>query len=147
MNDAIKNAFEQIQRNSWDGNKFIPKYQTKAIKAAYFSEDSESIREAVRNITKTANSMPVTYEQDGMGDNAVAFLHYFAGGMDWYITELDMTDGVTQAFGYADLGYGGELGYISITELCNIPDIEIDLYWKPQTLSTIKMAKIKGHTS
>ena len=54
---------------------------------------------------------------DGKGDDAVVYLHYFRGGMDWYITEKDMEEEQHQAFGLADLGYGGELGYISIQEL------------------------------
>lgn len=140
MNTNIENALNKVQRNKFDGSKFIPKIQTKVIKCAYLSEDGQAISDAVKNLTKTINSMPVTYEQDGMKDNAVAFLHYFTGGMDWYITELDMEDGVTQAFGLTNIGHGYELGYISITELCSLPGVEVDLHWTPKTLREIKAA-------
>lgn len=42
-----------------------------------------------------------------------------------------------QAFGLADLGYGGELGYISIVELLEC-GAELDLHWTPQTLAEVK---------
>ncbi|MBL0011067.1 MAG: DUF2958 domain-containing protein [Nitrosomonas sp.] len=83
--------------------------------------------------------MPKTYGQDGMGDKAIAYLHYFSGGSDWYITEKDMEDEQLQAFGLANLGQGGELGYISIQELIDA-GVEIDLYWTPKTIGQIKGA-------
>jgi hypothetical protein len=42
----------------------------------------------------------------------------------------------------ADLGYGAELGYISIEELIK-NSVEIDLHWKPITLKELKNKK--GH--
>lgn len=48
------------------------------------------------------------------------------GGMDWYITEKAMSDEQNKAFGLADLGYGGEIGYISI--------VELDLHFEPKRL-------------
>lgn len=44
------------------------------------------------------------YEQDGKGEEAIVTLHYFRGGMDWFITEKDMEPEQHQAFGLADLG-------------------------------------------
>ena len=85
-------------------------------------------------------AMPKTYAQDGMGDQAVAHLHYFKGSGDWYITEVDSTrdgEGQIQAFGLADLGYGTELGYISIAELIG-NGVELDLHFTPQTLAELK---------
>ena len=86
-------------------------------------------------------AMPKTYEQDGLGDQAVAYLHYFSPAVDWYITEKDAETpeepGQHQAFGLADLGHGAELGYISIVELLE-NDVELDLYFKPCKLAEIR---------
>lgn len=81
---------------------------------------------------------PKTYEQDGKGDQAIAYLHYFTSNGDFYITEKDIDDGVTQAFGLASIGDSyPELGYISITELVK-NGAEIDLHFEPKTLGEIK---------
>ncbi|MBK7550057.1 MAG: hypothetical protein IPI20_20760 [Rhodoferax sp.] len=85
-------------------------------------------------------AMPKTYEQDGLGMQAVVHLHYFMGGSDWYITEKDMTGGVRQAFGYAVLNGDeqcAEMGYISIEELTR-HGVSLNLHFKPCTLATIK---------
>jgi hypothetical protein len=88
-------------------------------------------------------TMPKTYEQDGLGENAMVYLHYFAGGQaNWYITEKDAETpeepGQHQAFGLADLfNDGGELGYISIVELIQ-NRAELDLYFKPRTLGELR---------
>lgn len=87
------------------------------------------------------DNMPKIYDQEGKGDQAIVYLHYFRGGMDWYITERDMEDEQLQAFGLADLGYGGELGYISIIELVGL-GVEMDLHWKPKTLAEVKAGSV-----
>ncbi len=94
----------------------------------------------VIDVEKLIASMPVTYEQDGAGDDAMVYLHYFFGGSDWYITEKDVLSGVSQAFGFTVLNGDmvfAELGYISIAELtdCNV---EFDLYFSPEKLGVIK---------
>ena len=86
---------------------------------------------------KLFETMPKTYEQDGFGDQAVVHLHYFLGRMNWYITERDIEDEQLQAFGLADLGQGGELGYICIQELIE-NGVELDLHWTPISLKAIK---------
>mgnify|MGYP001579538540 CR=1 FL=1 len=88
------------------------------------------------------HSMPKVYEQDGLGDKAVAYLHYFTGQCDWYITEKDSEPEQLQAFGYANLGddQNAELGYISIVELME-NGVELDLHFTPRTLAEIKQRK------
>ena len=86
------------------------------------------------------STMPKTWEQDGKGDAAIAYLHYFLGGSDWYITEKDMDGGIEQAFGYAILNGDdecAELGYISIQEITAY-GAELDLHFTPCTLGEIK---------
>jgi hypothetical protein len=94
-------------------------------------------------------AMPKTYDLDGKGDEALVTLHYFAGGSaNWYITEKDASaaegeePGHHQAFGLADLGYGPELGYISIPELLEA-GAELDLHFTPKTLGELKAKKYK----
>lgn len=93
---------------------------------------------------------PSTYDQDGLGLESVAHLHYFSGGCDWHITEIDIDPdgaGQVQAYGQADLGWGPELGYISIADLVTYrprrigPWIEFDLHWKPATLASVRATK------
>jgi hypothetical protein len=78
--------------------------------------------------------MPKTYEQDGLGQQAIAHLHYFTAGGDWYITERDTHPDQHQAFGAANLGYGAELGYISLPELL-AAGAELDLHFTPRPLT------------
>ena len=83
--------------------------------------------------------MPATYATESQGRAAVAYLHYFLGGADWWIVEKDSdpdSAGQIQAFGIADLGTGPELGYISIPELLEA-GAEIDFYYAAQTVAEI----------
>lgn len=107
-------------------------------------EETEFFRDKLAEVAEVFRTMPETYGQDGKGLDAVAYLHYFTGGADFYITEKDKgsagdcgADFQAQAFGLADLGDGGELGYISIPEILSA-GAELDLYWTPKTLREIK---------
>lgn len=105
-------------------------------------EERDYFKGKIESLYNTILTMPKSYEQDGKGDEAIAYLHYFTGGCGWHITEKDMEGlGTLQAFGLADIGYGGELGYISIQELSGIAQIELDLHFKPTKLLDIKQPK------
>lgn len=121
-------------------SQFMPSCELKAVFNALRSEDGPGIRARLHEVQRIIDTMPRTYGQDGKGDQAIAYLHYFRGSGDWYITELDLEPEQHQAFGLVDLGFGPELGYISIIELveCNV---ELDLYWTPKTLAEIKAEK------
>jgi hypothetical protein len=92
-------------------------------------------------LSRLVSRMPKTYEQDGQGEHATIHLHYFTAGADWYITEKDAETadepGQHQAFGLADLGYGAELGYISLVEIL-ASGAEIDLNWTPKSIGELK---------
>ncbi len=121
--------------------QFVPTHQLNLIGTLCRSEEGDFFRGKLVEYAERVTLMPKAYEQDGLGEDAVAHLHYFSGGCDWWITEKDMGDEQAQAFGLADLGYGGELGYISLVELCASKAVEIDLHWTPATLGEIKARK------
>jgi len=130
INDVIK-AVHTVKT-------FVGDNQLEAMGDGVRGEEGEFFKTLFVELAERINTMPKTYEQDGKGDEAIVYLHYFRGNMDWYITEKDMGDEQIQAFGLADLGMGfPELGYISIEELVQ-NGIELDLYWTPKTLAEVK---------
>lgn len=97
-------------------------------------EEGEFFIRKFLDLAKLVETMPRTYEQDGLGESAVVFLHYFRGAFDFYITERDQETEQHQAFGLAYMHDDGcELGYISIEEIIQA-GVELDLYWTPKTL-------------
>ncbi len=121
--------------------KFAPASQIAALLEGIRGEEGEFFKAKINEMAERITTMPKTYDQDGKGNEAVVHLHYFKGSCDWYITERDVETpdepGQHQAFGLADFGYGGELGYISIVELIR-NGVELDLYWNPVTLGAVK---------
>ena len=119
---------------------FIGDSQLRVIGDGCRGEERQYFFDKLVEMADIVTRMPKTYETNGQGDNAVAYLHYFSSSCDWFITEKDEDsdgEGQIQAFGLADLGYGGELGYISIAELITL-NVELDLHFTPCTLAQIK---------
>lgn len=122
--------------------RFISPRQMRALHFCMRGEEKQFFIDKLAELAATIAGMPITYEQEGKGEEAIVYLHYFAGGQgNWYITEKDVETaeepGQHQAFGLADLfGDGGELGYISIVELIR-NGAELDLYFKPRTLREV----------
>lgn len=105
--------------------------------------EGEFFLQQIIDLAEQIKTMPKSYEQDGLGDQAVAHLHYFTSGSDWYITEKDVDGGVRQTFGYAILNgddQSAECGYTSIEELTQL-GVELDLYFTLCTLGDIKAAR------
>ena len=117
---------------------FMSAQQAQAMLQGMRGEEGQYFKDKCSEITKLVVDMPKTYEQDGKGDKAIAYLHYFKGGGDWYITERDMGPRQDQAFGLASLqGNDPELGYISLVELAK-HNVELDLHFKPTTIGELK---------
>ena len=137
VNRTKKEAIEAIKTL----REFMPSNQIQAIANAMRREEKQFFFNKVCELAEMIKNMPKTYEQDGKGRKAIAYLHYFRGNMDWYITEKDKGSPEdhrqVQAFGLADLEYGAELGYISIVELLE-NQIEMDMYFAPTALENIK---------
>lgn len=125
----LANAAESIAKLKG----FIGHSQLVAIGRVCHSEERQYMFDKLAELATVVETMPKTYEADGQSD-PIAYLHYFMGGMDWHITERDMMPEQLQAFGRANLGHGGELGYISIVEITRM-GAEIDLHWEPKPLS------------
>lgn len=115
---------------------FIGRRQLSVIGELCYGEERQFFIDKLVELAEIVTTMPVTYQTDGQGDQAVAQLHYFTLGADWYITKRDCETEQLQAFGKADLGYGAELGYISIIELLEC-GAELDLHWIPKKLAEI----------
>jgi hypothetical protein len=62
------------------------------------------------------NAIPELYatEKDGPLEHRTIHAHYFAGGCDWWVAELDRVEWI--AFGYAQIQMG-EWGNFSLTEI------------------------------
>ena len=120
--------------------RFLSRSQLSVLGDNCYGEERQFFIDKIVEMADLIRTMPKTYEQDGKGDDAVVYLHYFLGNMDWYITEKDMEVEQYQAFGLADLGYGAELGYICIAELVEA-GAELDLYFTPKTLREVKQER------
>ena len=117
---------------------FIGRNQLAAIDAGIWGEERQFFYDKLVEMAQIVTTMPVTYETDGQGLQAIVKLHYFTAGADFYITERDCEAEQLQAFGKADIFQdGGELGYISIVEILE-GGAELDLHWTPKTLGEIK---------
>lgn len=107
-------------------------------------EEKAYFKNKIIKLATLISTMPRSYQTDGQGKKAIAYLHYFLGQSHFYITEQDRDAGLKpigqqlQAFGVADLyDDGGELGYISIQEIVN-NGAELDLHWIPSDLQAIE---------
>ena len=119
----------------------IPKRQARTIADLMAGEEGEWFETRLIELAAIIDGMPKVYEQDGKGDQAMVYLHYFTGGCDWWITEKDSEAEQHQAYGYADIGYGAEQGYISLVELMAHPSMEIDLHFTPCTVAELVARK------
>ena len=105
---------------------------------AFFSE----VEQKFQSILST---MPKTYDQDGKEDEAIAYLHYFGGACDYYITELDRgCDGdspeqfQSQMFGLKKEGSSDyRYGYIDLRFLKRM-NMELYFHFEPKTIAKIK---------
>ncbi len=90
-------------------------------------------------------TIPALYANENVEDydTVVAPAKLFSpySGWTWYITEWQAETGL--CFGLVE-GFETELGYFDLTELAqatvlgDVPAVERDLYWQPQTLREIR---------
>ncbi|SUD59819.1 Uncharacterised protein [Ectopseudomonas oleovorans] len=138
VEDGQQNSVEKGMAALNSVRQFLSRGQFKTIADAMKGEEGRFFIDKAKVLAQLIEGMAKTYEQDGKGDDATAYLHYFKGSGDWYITEKDASGkGTEQAFGLAELGQGGELGYISIDELVR-NNVELDLHFDPKVLSAVR---------
>lgn len=127
---AIKTMDKPIAKFTPEAVTLIPKHQLKVVK----NVGNKEFEQTIIDINNIVARIPKLYGQDGIKDKMV-YLHYFYGDQDWFVTELDKSTG--ECFGYADLGYGAELGYMSIPEFVSNGKVELDFYFEPKKWSAI----------
>ncbi len=118
---------------------FIGQTQLTFVGQLCYGEERQYFIDKLVELGDIVKSMPTPGKTNGQGMSAIAYLHYFHNkGMDFYITEKDVCENGRQhqAFGWADMGYGGELGYISIEDLL-ANECELDFAFTPKKLSEI----------
>lgn len=76
-----KNALQQLEELKATALISVPQY--KAIKSLLRCEEKAFFIEAVDFIYSIFDVMPKMLEQDGKGDNAIAYLHYFTANSDF----------------------------------------------------------------
>lgn len=127
--------------------QFINPQQLQVMLDAVPGEEGEHFRTKLIAMDLRIKNMAKTYEQDGKGDDAIVYLHYFLPSADWFILEKDVDtdgEGQQQAFGYASLnGWPYEMGYISIAELLSY-NAELDLYFDPCNVRDFKRVYASG---
>lgn len=117
---------------------FIGSAQSSAIRHGLRGSEAPAFDAKISEIHQLVHTMPKTYEQNSLGENAIVYLHYFNGSADAFITERDVEQQQEQAFGLMDLfGDGGELGYISLSEITE-GGMDLDFYWTPKTLAEVR---------
>jgi hypothetical protein len=103
-------------------------------------DDATEIMDMLSNVVKAYEDIPSLYKEEGKGYNAVAYLHYFVGGVDWWVTEYDKSTG--EMFGLSNLNNEWNLGYFNVSffknnDLSPLQKPELDFYFKYQTINEI----------
>jgi len=129
------NSLVNVKKSAQFLKGFMSARQLDFILEACRGEEGQFFIDKLAEMTHLIETMPKTGETENI-EEPLAYLHYFTGSFDWYISEKDKLDEQFQAFGVANMGYP-EYGYISITELIE-NGVELDLHFKPETLKVLK---------
>ncbi len=116
--------------------KFVPTHQLDTLVELGLDSSVDALLGIVENI----HSLPNIYAQDGMKGEAKAYLHYFGGCVDIYVTEFD-GDETLYTFGscFPDGEFEGGYQILgSESELTNTPGLELDLHFDPKPLKWIE---------
>ncbi len=91
---------------------------------------------------KLTKEVPPLYSQDGLGEDAIAYIKLFTpdSNWTWYITEMDRDTG--ECFGLV-CGHERELGYFSLHELQELRGplglpVERDRFFEPTPVNLCK---------
>ena len=98
--------------------KFMPKSQTLCFIEGLRGTESKYFQDVAKNISEVIEKSPAIYETDGKGEEVKPVLHYFGGNVDIYVTEIDKSS--NEHFGYTNIGYGLEAGYIDLDYILTV---------------------------
>jgi hypothetical protein len=130
---------------------FIGPSQLAFVKQALRGEEGQWFMEKMEELAAIIQGMPVTYGQNGKGDDAICYLHYFGPSYDMWITEKDIEEPADpaeaqwQAHGYTHWAQNGDhisMGYICLPEIL-AAGAELDFHFSPCTVREIKQ-KVTG---
>jgi hypothetical protein len=96
-------------------------------------EHIEAFEEALKRLEEQLKKCPAIGATDGLKEHPAIF-HYFCGAADMYICEFD---GIDEMFGFTILNGdvdNSEWGYSSLSEIAGIPIMNIDYYFKEQSI-------------
>lgn len=101
--------------------------------------------ERVQAIQQIIDQLPPVYATQNNSDaEKIVGLHYFGGAVDSYLIEKDIEweeGDYDRSYGYQDVGYGGEQGYISVKEICKSSLMQLDLHFEPMSLESLKISR------
>ncbi len=117
--------------------RFVPARQMNILNSMLRGEEREFFAEAMTELDFRWNDLPIigTAGSDQPSDVAMATIHLFSPGADWWIVEKPAIP-TEPAFGIADLGFR-ELGYFELSEILKLRNVEVDLHWTPKTVSQV----------
>jgi hypothetical protein len=122
----------------------LPISQLKYLKTSLMSEGISGFINiyggSLNRIDLALKACPALYETDGKPFNEkIVYFHYFVGGSDWWIVEIDKENNI--AFGFTCLNNDMEMaewGNIYLDELRKVRGVELDFHWTPRKFSVIK---------
>jgi hypothetical protein len=103
-------------------------------------EHIEAFEEALERLLRQLEKCPKLGATDGMNEHPAIF-HYFCGSTDIYVCEFD---GENEMFGFTILNgdlENAEWGHINLSEILDISLMNIDYYFKEQTIEAARYKK------
>ena len=118
----------------------MSKTQQRVLEDILRGEEREFFREKLKELGEIWSNMPNLRGQEGAGDEAIAYLHYFKGDFHIYVTERDPESlevfGLMGRIGCRDR----KKGYQSLENITEM-DFELDLHFTPRTLNAVMEAE------
>jgi hypothetical protein len=134
-----------FSENQWSIlNEILPKHQLWVVKGKKPQSIKVDFADSLERQIELYKVLPEYNSQDKKGKEAVAYLHYFYGGSDWYVTEKDTHP---YCYGFAILNgdmMNAEFGSMSFDEFIRNGKVELDFHWEPNTINEALGKKSTG---
>lgn len=119
---------------------FMPTGEWKVVRDSMKGEEGQYFIDMMVNLMALIKKMPKSYATDGQGERAIAYLHYFGGATDIWVTESPDDPTEDNAFGFTILNgdkQNAEMGAQYLPEIVSA-GLELDLHWKPISIEKVK---------